>query len=211
MPTSLRHDADYTCCARVGVRIGAEHWIEGVVRCASPNCDDRTDPDDIALVVVHNISLPPGEFGGGLVEQFFTNCLDCTVDATLRDLDGVRVSSHLFVDRRGAVTQFVPFNKRAWHAGVSSHRGREGCNDYSIGIELEGADHVRYEDVQYASLTALVVALMNRYPRLSLDGIVGHQDIAPQRKADPGSSFDWSRLYRDVVTSIGASSVAHRG
>lgn len=192
------------------VRIGADHWLEGVVRCASPNCDDRTDPDDIALVVVHNISLPPGQFGGGLIQQFFTNCLDCTVDATLRDLDGVRVSAHLFVDRRGTVTQFVPFHKRAWHAGVSNYRGREACNDYSIGVELEGADDVQYEDVQYAALAALVAALMNRYPQLSLQGVVGHQEIAPERKSDPGSVFDWSRLYRDVVLSIGAFSVAHR-
>jgi AmpD protein len=192
------------------VRIGADHWLEGVSRCASPNSDDRTDADDIALVVIHNISLPPGQFGGGLVEQFFTNCLDCTIDAALHDLEGVRVSSHLFVDRRGRVTQFVPFHKRAWHAGVSSHRGREGCNDYSIGIELEGTDEVNYEEAQYECLAELLVALMSRYPRLSLEGIVGHQEIAPQRKSDPGATFDWSRLYRDVVRSLGASSVAHR-
>ncbi len=192
------------------MQIGADHWIDGVVRCASPNCDDRTDPDDIALVVVHNISLPPGQFGGGLVQQFFTNCLDCTVDVALSDLEGVRVSSHLFVDRRGNVTQFVPFHRRAWHAGVSSYRGREGCNDYSIGIELEGTDDVDYDEAQYASLAALVVALMNRYPRLSLDGVVGHQEIAPQRKSDPGTSFDWSRLFRDVLRTMGVSGVAHR-
>ncbi len=210
MPTLLRHDADHTLLLESNVRIGADHWMEDVVRCASPNCDDRADPDDIALVVVHNISLPPGQFGGGLIEQFFTNCLDCTVDATLRDLAGVRVSSHLLVDRQGKVTQFVPFHKRAWHAGVSSHRGREGCNDYSIGVELEGADDVRYEDAQYTALAALVVALMRRYTRLSLDGIVGHQEIAPQRKRDPGSSFEWSRLYREVVPWIGVSSGAHR-
>ena len=192
------------------MQIGADHWIDGVVRCASPNCDDRTDPDDIALVVVHNISLPPGQFGGGLVQELFTNCLDCTVDGALSDLEGVRVSSHLFVDRRGNVTQFVPFHRRAWHAGVSSYRGREGCNDYSIGIELEGTDDVDYDEAQYTSLAALVVALMNRYPRLSLDGVVGHQEIAPQRKSDPGSSFDWSRLFRDVLRTMGVSGVAHR-
>jgi N-acetyl-anhydromuramoyl-L-alanine amidase len=198
------------CARATGVQIGADHWIDGVVRCASPNCDDRTDPDDVALVVVHNISLPPGQFGGGLVQQFFTNCLDCTVDVALSDLEGVRVSSHLFVDRRGNVTQFVPFHRRAWHAGVSSYRGREGCNDYSIGVELEGTDDVDYDEAQYVSLAALVVALMNRYPRLSLDGIVGHQEIAPQRKSDPGTSFDWSRLFRDVLRTMGVSGVAHR-
>lgn len=192
------------------MRIGADHWVEGVVRCASPNCDDRTDPDDIALVVIHNISLPPGRFGGGLVEQLFTNCLDCTTDAALQDLDGVRVSAHLFLDRQGTVTQFVPFHRRAWHAGVSSHRGREGCNDFSVGIELEGADDVPYEERQYRSLVALVVALMKRYPRLSLDGIVGHQDIAPHRKSDPGVAFDWTRLYRDIIRSVGVSSGAYR-
>ncbi len=192
------------------VQIGADHWLDGVVRCASSNCDDRSDPDDIALVVIHNISLPPGQFGGGLVERFFTNCLDCTIDAALHDLEGVRVSSHLFVDRRGRVTQFVPFHRRAWHAGVSSHRGREGCNDYSIGIELEGTDEVSYDEAQYESLTEVLVALMSRYPRLSLEGIVGHREIAPQRKTDPGSAFDWSRLYRDVVRRMGVPSVAHR-
>ncbi len=192
------------------MQIGADHWVDGVVRCASANCDDRTDPDDIALIVIHNISLPPGQFGGGLVQRFFTNCLDCTVDASLRDLDGVQVSSHLFVDRRGIVTQFVPLDRRAWHAGASSHRGREGCNDYSIGIELEGTDDVDYEEAQYVSLAAVVIALMKRYPRLSLNGIVGHQEIAPQRKSDPGTSFDWSRLYRDVVRMMGVAGATHR-
>jgi AmpD protein len=192
------------------VRVGSDHWLEHVARCASPNCDDRSDPDDITLVVIHNISLPPGRFGGGLVERFFTNCLDCTVDAALHDLEGVRVSAHLFVDRHGAITQFVPFHRRAWHAGVSSHRGREGCNDYSIGIELEGSDEVPYEERQYAVLNAVVVALMSRYPRLSLGGIVGHQEVAPHRKSDPGSAFDWPRLYRDVIRSLGASIGAHR-
>jgi AmpD protein len=193
-----------------GVQVGADHWIDGVVRCASANCDDRTDPDDIALIVIHNISLPPGQFGGGLVQRFFTNCLDCTVDASLRDLDGVQVSSHLFIDRRGIVTQFVPLDKRAWHAGASSHRGREGCNDYSIGIELEGTDDVDYEEAQYVSLAAVAITLMKRYPRLSLSGIVGHQEIAPQRKSDPGASFDWSRLYRDVVRMMGVAGATYR-
>jgi N-acetyl-anhydromuramoyl-L-alanine amidase len=193
-----------------GVQVGADQWIDGVVRCASANCDDRTDPDDIALIVIHNISLPPGQFGGGLVQRFFTNCLDCTVDASLRDLDGVQVSAHLFVDRRGIVTQFVPLDRRAWHAGASSHRGREGCNDYSIGIELEGTDDADYEEAQYVSLAAVVITLMKRYPRLSLGGIVGHQEIAPQRKSDPGASFDWSRLYRDVVRMMGVAGATHR-
>lgn len=192
------------------MQVGADHWIDGVVRCASANCDQRTDPDDIALIVIHNISLPPGQFGGGLVQRFFTNCLDCTVDPSLRDLDGLQVSSHLFVDRRGIVTQFVPLDKRAWHAGVSSHRGREGCNDYSIGIELEGTDDVDYEEAQYVSLVAVVMVLMKRYPRLSLNGIVGHQEIAPQRKSDPGRSFDWSRVYRDVVGMMGVAGATHR-
>ncbi len=202
MPQSRLRESD--------VRIGADNWVEGVARCASPNCDDRTDPDDIALVVIHNISLPPGRFGGGLVEQLFTNCLDCTAHAALQGLDGVRVSAHLFLDRQGTVTQFVPFHRRAWHAGVSSHRGREGCNDYSIGIELEGADEVPYEESQYKTLVALAVALMKRYPRLSLEGIVGHQDIAPDRKSDPGAAFDWTRFYRDIIRSVGVSSGAHR-
>jgi AmpD protein len=192
------------------VRIGADHWLESAARLPSPNCDERTDPDDIVLLVVHNISLPPGRFGGEHVKQFFTNCLDCGADEALADLEGVRVSAHLFVDRRGAITQFVRFDHRAWHAGQSSYRGRSGCNDYSIGVELEGTDEASYEPIQYQVLADIAACLMRRYPRLSLSGIVGHQEIAPGRKTDPGASFDWPRLYRDCLQRIGGARGAHR-
>ena len=186
----------------VRVRIGADHWLEGAVRCESPNSDERSDPDDIALLVIHNISLPPGEFGGDHVRRLFTNCLDCAADARLADLTGVRVSSHLFIDRNGTLTQFVAFDRRAWHAGQSNYRGRVGCNDYSIGIELEGTDDIPYEDAQYAVLAEVAAVLIGRYQRLSLDAVVGHQEIAPGRKSDPGSVFDWRRFYREVRATI---------
>lgn len=189
----------------LSVRIGADHWLEGAVRCPSPNSDERPDPDDIALLVIHNISLPPGRFGGDLVRQLFTNCLDCSADPALADLAGVRVSAHLFIDRRGAPTQFVSFDRRAWHAGSSSYRGRSRCNDFSIGVELEGADHVPYENAQYATLTGVVAALLARYPRLSLDAVVGHQEIAPGRKSDPGPAFDWRRFYDGCYARVGGT------
>jgi N-acetyl-anhydromuramoyl-L-alanine amidase len=194
----------------VRVRIGADHWLEGVERCPSPNCDARPDPDDIVLLVIHNISLPPRQFGGEFVKQFFTNCLDCSADVALADLEGVRVSAHLFVDRRGAITQFVPFDRRAWHAGQSSHAGRSSCNDFSIGVELEGTDDLLYEDRQYQVLAETAACLARYYPRIPLSGIVGHEEIAPIRKTDPGPSFDWGRLYRDYLQGIGSTSAAHR-
>jgi AmpD protein len=190
----------------VRVRITADHWLEGAARCESPNSDERSDPDDIALLVIHNISLPPGQFGGNQVRQFFTNCLDCSADARLADLAGVCVSAHLFIDRVGTQTQFVAFDRRAWHAGQSSYRGRVGCNDYSIGIELEGTDHVPYEDAQYAALAEVTATLIERYHRLSLDAVVGHMEVAPGRKSDPGPSFDWPRFYRDCHVRLGKKS-----
>jgi AmpD protein len=151
---------------------------------------------DIALLVIHNISLPPGRFGSGMVEALFQNRLDCAADPTLADLDGVRVSAHLFVDRRGRTTQFVPFHQAAWHAGVSSWRGRANCNDYAIGIELEGTDVKPYTRAQYQRLLLITRALLARYPGLSPEAIVGHLEIAPDRKTDPGATFDWSAYLR---------------
>ena len=176
--------------------VTADHWLRGARRLESPNANARPDPEDISLVVVHGISLPPGEFGTGLVEALFTNTLDTTVHPSLEDLDGVRVSSHLLIARRGAVSQFVPFDRCAWHAGVSSHGGREQCNDYSIGIELEGTDDRPYTKSQYDKLADVLAVLLARYPRLSLAGVVGHSEIAPGRKTDPGPAFDWPRLFR---------------
>ena len=178
--------------------VAADHWLRGARRLESPNANDRPDADDISLVVVHGISLPPGEFGTGLVEALFTNTLDTSTHPALADLAGVRVSSHLLIARGGETTQFVPFHRRAWHAGVSRHAGRAGCNDFAIGIELEGTDHTPYADPQYRRLRDVLAALFARYPRLSLAGVVGHVEIAPERKTDPGPAFDWPRLYRSL-------------
>jgi AmpD protein len=148
----------------------------------------------VSLVVLHGISLPPGEFGTGVVEALFTNNLDTGSDPRLADLEGVAVSAHLFIDRLGRTTQFVPFDVRAWHAGVSAWRGREGCNDFAIGIELEGEDHRPYTRAQYRRLDKVLKALLDRYPRLSRAAIVGHQEVAPGRKTDPGPAFDWAEM-----------------
>lgn len=161
---------------------------------ASPNCDDRPNSDDISLIVVHGISLPPGEFGGPFVEQFFTNRLDYSAHPFFEGIKDMRVSSHLFIRRNGDIIQFVPFEKRAWHAGQSQFEGREHCNDFSIGIELEGTDEINYTDSQYAQLSAVIEAILLAYPNTSRDRIVGHLDIAPGRKTDPGPSFNWTKL-----------------
>ena len=180
-------------------RVDREHWLEGVRRVPSPNCDERPHPDDISLVVLHGISLPPGRFGDGLVDDLFANCLDCSSDPALADLEGVRVSAHAFIDRRGTVTQYVPFDRRAWHAGASIYRGRKRCNDFSIGIELEGVDDRPYDERQYAAAIALLRALFAAYPRLTLASVVGHADVAPGRKTDPGPAFDWTRVMRALA------------
>ncbi len=162
----------------------------------SPNFDDRPDKNDISLLVIHNISLPPGEFGGCFVDDLFQNQLECHAHPYFKRLEGLKVSSHLLIDRSGKVTQYVPFHKRAWHAGESSYQGRKTCNDYSIGIELEGTDHEPFTTAQYRQLVAVIEALLALYPSLSTQRIVGHSDIAPGRKTDPGEHFDWSRLQK---------------
>jgi len=170
----------------------------GLLNCAiqieSPNYDLRTDETDISLIVIHGISLPPAEFGGGYVEQFFTNTLDCTQHPYFEEIKEIKVSSHLLIDREGTVKQFVPFNKRAWHAGVSQYKERDCCNDFSIGIELEGADDIEYSDIQYTVLQQVCQCLTATYTGILKDNIVGHCDIAPGRKTDPGESFDWQRF-----------------
>jgi len=143
---------------------------------------------------VHNISLPPGCFGTGNVEALFCNSLDCSREPAFAELEGLEVSAHFFIDRNGALTQFVSCLDRAWHAGVSSWSGRANCNDFSIGIELEGTDTLPYESVQYEVLSELVVELRQRLPALAPGAIVGHSDIAPGRKTDPGRAFDWATL-----------------
>jgi AmpD protein len=177
------------------VQVKDDHRLARTTQRLSPNRDPRPDPSDISLIVIHGISLPPGRFGTGMVIDFFLNRLDVRADPSLADLEGVTVSAHLFIDRRGRVTQLVPFDERAWHAGLSRWRGRERCNDFSIGIELEGVDERPYTRAQYARLAGVLRALLDRYPHLSRGAIVGHQEIAPERKTDPGPAFDWAGLY----------------
>ena len=179
--------------------IASDHWLNGARRVPSPNCDDRPDPDDISLIVLHGISLPPGEFGSGLVERLFTNRLQVDPAGPMADLEGMRVSSHLLIDRQGLCTQFVPFHQRAWHAGRSAWRGRPGCNDYAIGIELEGTDAQPYAEAQYRQLIPIVNTLLATYAGLSPEAVVGHLEVAPGRKTDPGPRFDWRRLLLAVI------------
>lgn len=172
------------------MKVDANGWLSGVCRIASPNCDSRPPGTAIELLVVHNISLPPGEFGGGAVSQLFTNTLNTDAHPYYKQLEGLKVSAHFLIRRDGAIIQFVPCGKRAWHAGGSSWRGRSACNDFSIGIELEGSDNVPFNDQQYAALARLTRLLRRSYP---IRAIVGHADIAPGRKTDPGPCFDWPR------------------
>ena len=170
--------------------IGDDGLADSVRYVPSPNCDERPTGSAIELIVVHNISLPPGEFGGPGVVELFTNRLEPTAHPDYAKLAELKVSVHFLVRRDGEVIQFVPCEKRAWHAGASSWHGRERCNDFSIGIELEGCDDAPFEDAQYVALAALTGAVKRRYPIVD---IVGHSDIAPGRKTDPGPQFDWVR------------------
>ena len=168
---------------------------------ASPNQDERPVGCEPELIVVHGISLPPGQFGGPFVEQLFTNRLDWDAHPYFSGIRGLEVSAHVLIRRDGEVLQFVPFNRRAWHAGESTFRGRDCCNDFSIGIELEGDDDTPYTDRQYDTLSVVIVALIAAYPRLHPRRIAGHCDVAPGRKSDPGPAFDWMRLY-DGLRSV---------
>ena len=160
----------------------------------SPNFDDRPSGALMDLLVVHNISLPPGEFGGPWIDALFTNQLDSNAHPYFKDIHQMQVSAHALIRRDGEIVQYVPFHKRAWHAGKSNYCGRERCNDFSIGIELEGCDTREFEQSQYEQLARLIKALLQTYPQLSTEHIVGHSDIAPQRKTDPGPCFDWAKL-----------------
>lgn len=162
--------------------------------CLSPNNDERSDKDDMNLIVIHNISLPPNEFGGDGIDQLFTNTLDKNGHPFYEEIHELRVSSHLLIRRDGEIVQYVPFHKRAWHAGVSQFLGRDVCNDFSIGIEMEGTDFVPFTDVQYAKLELTISALLKTYPSLKAGSITGHEHIAPGRKTDPGPFFDWHKL-----------------
>jgi len=174
------------------VKIKANGWLSGVRRIASPNCDTRPPGTAIDLLVIHNISLPPGEFGGEAIAQLFTNTLDTEAHPYYAQLRGLKVSAHFLVRRNGEIIQFVPCDKRAWHAGISLWQGRSCCNDFSIGVELEGSDQTPFSDRQYAALAGLTRRLQRAYP---LHAIVGHADIAPERKTDPGPCFDWPRYF----------------
>jgi AmpD protein len=167
-------------------------WLSTATTLASLNADLRPDESDISLLVIHNISLPPGQFGGGHVAELFTNTLDPNVHSYFAEIADLKVSAHLLIDRDGVVTQFVPFDRRAWHAGVSEFDGRSACNDFSIGIELEGTDTQSYTGAQYIQLAAVTNRLLAEYPALTVERIVGHCDIAPGRKTDPGLAFDWA-------------------
>ena len=169
----------------------------------SPNCDERPPGAGINLIVIHGISLPPGEYGGPEIDQLFTNCLDPAAHPYFRDVARLEVSSHLLIRRDGSVTQFVPFEKRAWHAGDSSFRGHSCCNDYSIGIELEGTDDTPYTDEQYEQLVPVIDAIMQAYPQVTPRRLAGHCDISPGRKSDPGPAFDWLRLYDGLRAAEG--------
>jgi AmpD protein len=168
--------------------------LQGTRQVASPNCDDRPAGVQPELIVVHGISLPPGEYGGPHIDQLFTNRLSREAHPYFEKVADLRVSAHLMVRRDGEVVQYVPCHRRAWHAGASSWRGRERCNDFSIGIEVEGSDGEPYESTQYAMLARVIALLCRAYASLSLDQVVGHSDIAPGRKTDPGPAFDWPRL-----------------
>lgn len=172
--------------------------ISDVLYISSLNCDERPCHIKIDLLVIHGISLPPNEFGGYFIERLFTNQLDPAAHPYFAEIVHLKVSSHLLIRRDGEVIQFVPFDKRAWHAGQSHFQGRENCNDFSIGIELEGADTVPYQPVQYQKLVQLTNTIMQAYPAITKDRIVGHSDIAPGRKTDPGPAFDW-KYFRELL------------
>ena len=181
--------------------VGADGWLDPVNRIESPNWDARPPGGPIELIVVHNISLPPGCFGGGHIARLFTNTLDPSVDPFFAQIVGMRVSAHVLIDRAGTTTQFVALTERAWHAGASAWCGLENCNDFSVGIELEGTDFESFTDSQYRSLNAVIDALLAAYP---IKAVAGHSDIAPGRKTDPGPFFDWRRVHVPPRVSLPA-------
>ncbi len=180
--------------SRPGSQEIRDGWLVEARRVPSPNCDDRPPGLEPELVVVHGISLPPGVFGGPYIDALFTNTLEPDAHPFFAEIQDLRVSAHLLIRRDGSLVQYVPFHRRAWHAGVSSFQGRERCNDFSIGIELEGADEVPYEAAQYQALARVIRLLAAAYPGIGPGRVVGHCHIAPGRKTDPGPAFDWTRL-----------------
>jgi AmpD protein len=171
-----------------------QHWLTTVKRIPSPNYDERPDPADMSLVVIHCISLPQGEFGTPHIAELFCNQLNPDEHPYFKEIYQLKVSAHVLIKRDGSCVQYVPFDKRAWHAGKSNYQGRERCNDFSIGIELEGTESISYTEAQYSALKEVIDCLLKTYPSLSKQHITGHSDIAPGRKTDPGASFDWQRI-----------------
>ncbi len=172
--------------------------VEDACFIASPNFDERPDRFDVSVLVIHAISLPPGCYHNQYVEDLFTNCLDPMAHPYFEHIAELALSAHFYIERKGRLIQFVPTHHRAWHAGKSVFRGRPRVNDFSIGIELEGSDHDEFESAQYLNLARLTRCLMSAYPKITLDNIIGHSDIAPGRKTDPGPRFDWNR-YRELL------------
>lgn len=177
-------------------------WISGVKRVPSPHFNERPDNETPSLLVIHNISLPPGEFGGPWIDALFTGNLDPEAHPFFAEIAHLRVSAHCLIRRDGEIIQYVPFHLRAWHAGVSTYQGREACNDFSIGIELEGTDSLAYTKAQYQALQQVTRLLIDHYPQIA-QHITGHSDIAPDRKTDPGPAFDWA-TFREALTDPGA-------
>lgn len=175
--------------------------LGGACQIESPNQSDRSRAGTIDLLIIHNISLPPGEYGNGCIDQFFCNQLDTNAHAFFANIADLEVSAHLLIDRNGKVTQYVPFDRKAWHAGESVYNGRPDCNDYSIGIELEGSDFEAFTDLQYRTLIGITNLLMDDYPCLNSNRVVGHSDVSPGRKTDPGPYFDWNR-YKAAINLI---------
>ena len=178
----------------IELRIDDAGWLQSVDVFKSPNFDSRPDDSSIRLVVVHGISLPPGEYGGGHIQQFFCNNLNTGLHPYFESICDMQVSAHCLIERDGNIVQFVSFRDRAWHAGESQWRGETTCNNFSVGIELEGCDDQAYSEAQYISLSNLIRALRLAYPQIDADAITGHSDIAPGRKTDPGPAFDWAKL-----------------
>jgi len=175
-----------------------EHIIEDIPFLESPNFNDRPDPNNISLIVIHSISLPSRNYNNDNVESFFLNNLDISKNKYFKEISDLKVSSHLYIKRSGQIIQFVPFDKRAWHAGISNYKGEEDCNNFSIGIELAGCDDDIYEEEQYKSLIQVTKALIEEYDLISKNRITGHSDIAPERKTDPGKYFEWNKYLDNV-------------
>ncbi|MBM7344665.1 1,6-anhydro-N-acetylmuramyl-L-alanine amidase AmpD [Pantoea coffeiphila] len=176
-------------------------WINEARKVPSPHFNQRPNDEKPSLLVIHNISLPPGEFGGPWIDDLFTGQLDPNAHPYFAGISHLQVAAHCLIRRDGEVVQYVPFQLRAWHAGVSNYQGREACNDFSVGIELEGTDTLPYTDAQYRSLQAVTEQLIAEYPAMALN-ITGHSDIAPQRKTDPGPAFDWARFRTALAQQV---------